>query len=172
LEKATLDSFYKAINTVEPSLIRVEADELTYPMHVILRFEIEQALVSGKIKVEEIPAVWNQKMKELLGVDVPDDRQGCLQDVHWSGGSIGYFPTYVVGSMLSSQLYNAAKRKMPDLEQNFEKGNTAPLLNWLRTNIHQHGRRYKTEELIKKATGKEVGSSDYTNYLKEKFTKI
>jgi len=172
LKDLTLEKFHKAINNVEPSLIRVEADELTYPMHVILRFELEKDMISGKVKVNEIPAVWNQKMKDMIGVDVPDNARGCLQDVHWSGGSIGYFPTYVVGSMLSAQLYNSAKRKIPNLEQQFEQGNTAGLLQWLRTNIHQHGRRYKKQELVKKATGKEIGSDDYIKYLTEKFTRL
>ena len=170
LDKLSLEEFHQKINSVEPSLIRVEADELTYPMHVILRFELEKDMVSGKVKVEEIPAVWNQKMKDFLGVDVPDDAQGCLQDVHWSGGSIGYFPTYVVGSMLSAQLYNAARQKIPGLEQQFEAGNTRPLLDWLRENIHQHGRRYKTEGLVKRATGKGIESGDYIKYLSEKFS--
>jgi carboxypeptidase Taq len=172
LEKLTFDRFYRAINTVEPSLIRVEADELTYPMHIILRFELEQDIISGKVKVDEIPQVWRQKMKDLLGMDVPDDKSGCLQDVHWCGGSIGYFPTYLVGSMVAAQLYSAANRQIPGLESQLEQGKSDEFLKWLRTNIHMHGRRYKTEDLIKRATGKAVGSQDYIDYLAKKFTNI
>jgi carboxypeptidase Taq len=159
---------HKYLNHVEPSLIRVEADETTYNLHIIMRFEIEKALMEGKISVSQLPEVWNLKMKQYLGVDVPDDAHGVLQDVHWSHGTLGYFPTYSLGNIYAAQLFNIAKREIPGLEKGFSKGEFSPLLNWLRKNIHQEGSRYYPEDLIKKVTGEGLNSKYLINYLKIK----
>jgi carboxypeptidase Taq len=164
-------AIYKYLNRVKPSLIRVEADETTYNLHIVLRFEIEKGLIEGTIKVADLPEVWNAKMKQYLGVDVPDDAQGVLQDVHWSHGTIGYFPTYTLGNIYAAQLYNKAKSEIPSLEAGFSKGEFTPLLKWLRKNIHQEGSRYYPEDLIKKVTGEELNSKYLIDYLKAKNVK-
>ena len=164
-----LDRFIAAINKAEPGLIRVNADELTYPMHVFLRFEIEQDVLSGRLAVGDIPQAWNAKMQEYLGITPPNDAKGCLQDVHWSIGAVGYFPTYVIGSMLAAQEYAAAKRDIPDLDGKIASGDTKPLQDWLRVRIHEPACRYQTKELIRRATGKDPSPDDYIAYLKEKF---
>lgn len=157
------------INRAAPGLIRVNADELTYPMHVFLRFEIEQEVLEGRLAVADIPAAWNERMREYLGLTPPDDAHGCLQDVHWSCGMVGYFPTYVIGSMLAAQEYAAAKRDIPDLEGRLAAGDTTPLQGWLRTRIHEPACRYPTKELIRRATGKDPAPDDYIAYLTAKF---
>jgi carboxypeptidase Taq len=149
----------------------VEADETTYNLHIVLRFEIEKGLIEGTIKVADLPEVWNAKMKQYLGVDVPDDAQGVLQDVHWSHGTIGYFPTYTLGNIYAAQLYNKAKSEIPSLEAGFSKGEFTPLLKWLRKNIHQEGSRYYPEDLIKKVTGEGLNSKYLIDYLKAKNVK-
>jgi carboxypeptidase Taq len=159
---------YKYLNRIEPSLIRVDADETTYNLHIVLRFEIEKGLIEGTIKVADLPEVWKAKMKQYLGVDVPDDARGVLQDVHWSHGTIGYFPTYTLGNIYAAQLFNKAKQDIPNLEAGFAKGEFAPLLKWLRKNIHQEGSRYYPEELIKKVTGEGLNSTYLIDYLKAK----
>jgi carboxypeptidase Taq len=159
------EHLHKYLNHVEPSLIRVEADETTYNLHIVIRFEIEKALMEGKLKVSELPEVWNAKMKQYLGVDVPDDAHGVLQDVHWSHGTLGYFPTYTLGNIYAAQLFNKAKTEIPDLEKGFAKGDFSPLLKWLRKNIHREGSRYNPEELIKKVTGEGLNSKYLIDYL-------
>jgi carboxypeptidase Taq len=159
---------YKYLNQVEPSLIRVEADETTYNLHIIIRFEIEKALMEDKIKVSELPDIWNTKMKQYLGVKVPDDAHGVLQDIHWSHGTLGYFPTYSLGNIYAAQLFNKAKKETPGLEAGFADGEFAPLLKWLRKNIHQEGSRYFPEVLIKKVTGEGLNSKYLIDYLKDK----
>jgi carboxypeptidase Taq len=159
---------YKYLNQVEPSLIRVEADETTYNLHIIIRFEIEKALMEDKIKVSELPDIWNSKMKQYLGVKVPDDAHGVLQDIHWSHGTLGYFPTYSLGNIYAAQLFNKAKKETPGLEAGFADGEFAPLLKWLRKNIHQEGSRYFPEVLIKKVTGEGLNSKYLIDYLKDK----
>jgi carboxypeptidase Taq len=166
--KISDEQLHKYLNQVEPSLIRVEADETTYNLHIIMRFEIEKALMEDKISVSQLPEVWNLKMKQYLGVDVPDDAHGVLQDVHWSHGTLGYFPTYSLGNIYAAQLFNIAKREIPGLEKGFSKGEFSPLLNWLRKNIHQEGSRYYPEDLIKKVTGEGLNSKYLINYLKIK----
>jgi len=143
---------YDTVNYVHPSFIRVEADEVSYHMHIILRFEIERDLMNGKLSVKEIPQVWNEKMKEYLGITPKTDALGCLQDIHWTFG-FGYFPTYSFGTMIAAQLFDAAKKRMPGLSQNISKGNFMMLRNWLLKNIHEQGRRYDTNELTKRVTG-------------------
>jgi carboxypeptidase Taq len=159
---------YKYLNQVEPSLIRVEADETTYNLHIIIRFEIEKALMEDKIKVSELPDIWNSKMKQYLGVKVPDDAHGVLQDIHWSHGTLGYFPTYSLVNIYAAQLFNKAKKETPGLEAGFADGEFAPLLKWLRKNIHQEGSRYFPEVLIKKVTGEGLNSKYLIDYLKDK----
>jgi carboxypeptidase Taq len=156
------------LNRVQPSLIRVESDETTYNLHIILRYEIEKDLIEGKLKVAELPIAWNAKMKEYLGIEAPDDAHGVLQDVHWSYGSIGYFPTYSLGNVYSAQLFNKAKKDIPELQAGFAKGEFSPFLKWLRKNIHQQGGRYHPEELIKKVTGEGLNSKYLVEYLTAK----
>lgn len=157
-----------AVNDVQPSLIRTEADEATYNLHVLLRFEIEQAMLTGDLKVEDIPSVWNAKMKQYLTIAPPDDAQGCLQDIHWSHGSIGYFPTYTLGNLYAAQFYEKAKSEIPGLEDQFARGEFGGLLSWLRQHIHQHGRKYRPRELVKKVTGLEPSSEPLMRHLRAK----
>lgn len=161
---------YEAANTVqEDNCIRVEADELTYHLHIILRFEIERDLLRDKIDVEEVPAIWNDKMESYLGVRPDTVGEGCLQDIHWSHGSFGYFPTYSLGSVLAAQLFAAAKDEMPNLFENIKTGDFDPLHDWLGEAIHQHGSRFQTDDLIKQATGEELSAEYFVSYASKKF---
>ncbi len=170
LRDADAETFYRAINKVAPSLIRVEADEVTYNLHILLRFEMEQALLSGEISVEGAPAAWNAKMQQYFGLTPPDDAHGILQDVHWSGGSLGYFPTYSVGNLLSVQLYDKANRDLGgEIEAQIAVGEFAPLLGWLRENVHQYGRKYLPKELVQRVVGGPLDPAPYLRYLKTKF---
>jgi carboxypeptidase Taq len=172
LEAISLDEFYKGINKVQPSLIRTESDEVSYHFHVMIRYELEKKLIEGNLAVADIPAWWNEHYAAWLGVTVPDDKRGCLQDVHWSHGSFGYFPTYSLGSFYAAQLFAAASSQITDLQQDIREGNTLPLLNWLRENIHRWGRRYTSEELCRKATGKTLDISYFVQYLLDKYDNI
>ncbi len=172
LRNVPLESFYRAINTVEPSFIRVEADEVTYNLHIILRFEIEKALIEGEIGVDDLPRIWNSKMKELLMLDVPDDSLGVLQDVHWSGGMIGYFPTYSLGNLYSAQFFAAARRDIPTLDDEMARGEFGRLLTWLREKIHVHGKMYSAQELVKNATGEKLNSKYFADYISRKYGEI
>ncbi len=167
-----LQTFYKGINKVQPSLIRTEADEISYHFHVYIRYELEKRLIEGSIKTTDIPHFWNDQYKNLLGVTVPDDKQGCLQDVHWSHGSFGYFPTYSLGSFYAAQFYAAAKAQMPELEADVANGKTDNLLQWLRSNIHAKGRFYTSEDLCNEVTGKTLDVSCFVDYLLHKYTTI
>lgn len=167
-KKYDADDLYAATNTVTPSLIRVEADEGTYNMHVMVRFELERGIFSGDMKVKDLPSLWNAKYKEYLGVDVPDDRRGCLQDVHWSFGLIGYFPTYTLGNLYAAQFWEKINTDMPDLHKQIAKGKMLDLRDWLRTNIHQHGRRYRAGELCEKVTGKPLSADALLRHLRGK----
>ncbi len=167
-----LDSFYRAINKVEPSYIRVEADELTYNLHVLVRFEIECDILTGKLKVKDIPEAWNAKYTEYLGVTPRNDAEGCLQDVHWSMGSIGYFPTYSMGNLLSYQIWNALEKDIPNTAELMAAGNFAPILTWLRDNVYAQGKRYTPKDLIQKVTGKPIGAADYLAGLDKKYKQI
>jgi carboxypeptidase Taq len=166
--KLTDEQVYDHLNHVQPSLIRVEADETTYNLHIVLRFEIEKGLIEGTIKVADLPEIWNAKMEQYLHIEVPDDAHGVLQDVHWSHGTIGYFPTYTLGNIYAAQLYNKAKSEIQNLEAGFAEGEFASLLKWLRKNVHQEGSRYYPEELIKKVTGEGLNSKYLVDYLKTK----
>jgi len=163
------DQIYRAINQVAPTLIRVEADECTYNLHIILRYEIEVGLIEGDIKVADIPEVWNAKMKSYLGLDVPNDTQGCLQDIHWSHGSIGYFPTYALGNLYASQLFEQMEIDIPDIWDVVGKGDFSTILTWLRTNVHEVGRRKNAESIVRDASGKEPTAEAYLNYLRKKY---
>ncbi len=161
---------YEAFNQVyEDNLIRVEADELTYHMHIILRFEIERDLIRGDLDVAEVPAVWNDRMEEYLGVRPDTDADGCLQDIHWSHGAFGYFPTYSLGSVLAAQLYVALAADVPDVEDSIADGEFDPIHDWLTTEIHQHGQRYRTDELVERATGEPFTADAFLDYATRKF---
>jgi carboxypeptidase Taq len=166
------EEIYKAVNRVQPSLIRVEADEITYNLHVMLRFELEKAMLEGSLNASDLPEAWNSKMQSYLGITPPDDARGVLQDIHWSMGLIGYFPTYTLGNILSVQLLEAAKTKIGDTDAMFANGEYAPLLGWLRENIHRHGKKYKPDELVQRATGSSITAKPYVAYLKKKFGEI
>jgi carboxypeptidase Taq len=167
-----LESFYRAINKVEPSFIRVEADELTYGLHVLLRFELERDLLAGRLAARDLPEAWNAKMQSYLGVTPPDDRRGVLQDVHWAEGLFGYFPTYVLGNVISLQLYAAASAARPEIPAGIERGDFSPLKGWLTENIHRHGRKFSAPELVERATGRPIDAKPYLNYLRAKYSEI
>ena len=172
LKTVTPDQFYQGINKVQPSLIRTEADEVSYHFHVMIRYELEKQLLDGSLSVADIPEKWNDSYKTWLGMTVPDDKRGCLQDVHWSHGSFGYFPTYSLGSFYAAQFFVAAEDQQPGLTQAIGSGNTNSLLAWLRDRIHRHGRRYTSEELCFRATGKSLDTSYFLNYLLDKYRNI
>ena len=172
LGNVSLETFYKAINKVEPSFIRVEADEATYNLHIMLRLEIEIALMEGTLQVKDLPEFWNARMQEYLGITPPNDSQGVLQDVHWSGGMIGYFPTYALGNLVSVQLWEVINRDIPDLESQIEKGEFSSLLGWLREKVHRHGSKFEPQELVEKITGSKIDPQPYLNYLNSKYSDI
>jgi carboxypeptidase Taq len=170
--EVSLPHFYKAINKVEPSLIRTEADELTYHFHVMIRYEIEKLLIQGSINVHDIPAYWNEHYEKYLGLKVPGDKNGCLQDVHWSHGSFGYFPTYSLGSFYAAQLFNKAVKQNPAMEQAIENGNNNLLLDYLRKHIFQYGRMYTSEELFSVISGEPLDIKYFLEYLLDKYKNI
>ena len=172
LKDVSLDDFYKLINHVEPSFIRTEADEVTYNLHAILRYEIEKDLIKGKLEVKDLPTVWNEKMQSYFGITPKNDADGVLQDGHWSSGLIGYFPTYNLGNIYAAQIYATAKKQIPNLEKEIEKGNMKPLTEWLREKIYKHGRLLTTEEIIKQVTGEPLNAKYLVEYIKEKYSKI
>jgi len=166
------DTFYGAINKVQPSLIRVEADEVTYSLHVMLRFELEQEILEGKVKLAELPDIWNARMQAYLGVTPPTDTLGVLQDVHWSSGLIGYFATYALGNLMSMQLWDKAVADAPDIPAHIERGEFDALREWLRQNVHRHGRKYMPDELVRRITGESIQSRSYMRYLRRKYGEI
>ncbi len=168
----TVQQFYKAINKVQPSLIRTEADELTYHFHVMIRYEIEKSLIDGSISTKDIPAYWNEHYKKYLGIIVPDDKRGCLQDVHWSHGSFGYFATYSIGSLYAAQFYATISKTNPALAENISHGNNETALHWLQQHIYQHGRYYTSGELCRESTGEILNSQHFIDYATKKFTDI
>ncbi|MBK8033143.1 MAG: carboxypeptidase M32 [Chloroflexi bacterium] len=169
---ATPDLLYRSVNRVRPSLIRVEADEVTYNLHIMLRVEIELGLLEGSIQVKDLPEVWNAKMQEYLGVTPPNDSKGVLQDIHWSGGGFGSFPGYTVGNVMSAQFLAAAQRDTPGLDAALASGNYQPLLGWLTENIYRHGRAYSASELLVRSTGHDLTVEPYLAYLTAKFTDL
>ncbi len=172
LGNVDLDSFYKAINKVEPSFIRVNADEATYNLHIMLRLELEIAMLEGVVRVKDLPEVWNSKMKEYLGIVPPNDAKGVLQDVHWSGGMLGYFSTYALGNLISVQLWKKIESDVPDLEDQIRQGKFDALLGWLRENIHRFGSKYEPQELVLRATGSKIDPAPYLGYLQKKYGAI
>ena len=166
------EAFYRAVNRCGPSLIRVEADELTYNLHIIIRFEMELGLLSGEIGIDDAPAAWNERYQAYLGITPPDDRQGILQDVHWSGGSIGYFPTYTLGNLMSVQFFDRAVAERPDIPAGIESGEFGALLDWLRDRIHRHGRKYLPDELVRRVTGGPLRTEPYLGYLRRKYGEL
>ncbi|CAI2718274.1 carboxypeptidase M32 [Nitrospina watsonii] len=163
---------YEGINTCQPSFIRVEADEVTYPMHVILRYEIEKGLFDGSMQVQDLPRIWNDKMEAYLGIRPPTDREGVLQDVHWSGGAFGYFPSYTLGAMMACQFYKALEREMPDIRDHIASGNFKVIKEWLNRNVHSKGKLYDTDTLLKQVTGEPFNPSPFIAYLQAKYTAI
>ena len=170
--KINLGEFYKGINKVQASLVRTEADEINYHFHVYIRYELEKRLLDKSLKTHEIPAYWNSQYKKYLGVDVPDDKKGCLQDVHWSHGSFGYFPTYSLGSFYAAQFFDTAKNELQGLEAQINEGNTGALLKWLREKIHRRGRFFTSGDLCRDVTGKSLDVSHFVNYLLQKYVSI
>ncbi|MEC5142340.1 carboxypeptidase M32 [Chitinophaga sp. 212800010-3] len=169
LNTVSLNDFYLAINKVQPSLIRTEADELTYHFHIMIRYEIEKGLIDGSIDVKDLKHTWNDYYRQYLHVTVPDDVQGVLQDIHWSHGSFGYFPTYSLGSFYAAQFFAAAQQQIPDLDKSIASGNYQSLLEWLRTNIHPYGRFYTSNELCKKVTGQPLAFGNFLAYAEKKY---
>ncbi len=169
LQGVSLDDFYRAINAVSPSTIRVEADEVTYNLHIMLRFELEQQMIAGKVAVSDLPREWNDRMEAWLGVRPLNDAEGVLQDIHWSLGAIGYFPTYALGNLMSVQLFDAAYAALPDLDDHIRHGDFSALLSWLRENVHQWGRRRTASQILTASTGADVSAGPWMAYLRRKY---
>ncbi len=168
----TVENLYRNVTKVEPSLIRVDADEATYPAHVILRYRLEKAMIAGELNVIDLPGAWNEGMRELLGV-VPDtDKDGCMQDIHWPGGDFGYFPTYTLGAIIAAQFFAAAKAALPDLTTLVQKGEFAPLVGWLKDNIHSYGSYYSANDLLIKSTGRQIDVEHYKQHLRKRYLEI
>jgi carboxypeptidase Taq len=172
LKDVSEEQWYFAVNDVRPSLIRTEADEATYNLHVLLRFEIEQAMINGELSVGDVPAAWNERMQKYFGLTPPDDARGCLQDIHWSGGAIGYFPTYTLGNLYASQFFEQARKDLGDIDGQFAHGEFSILLGWLRKNIHRQGQKYSAGELVKKITGKELSAEPLLRHLRTKASEL
>jgi len=169
---STHDAYEAANQVYDENFIRVEADELTYHLHIIVRFEIERELIGGELAVDDVPARWNELYEEYLGITPPSDAMGCLQDIHWSHGSFGYFPTYSLGSVMAAQLYAAAEDELGDLETKTKNGEFEQLGEWLRENIHRHGQRYETNDLVVEATGEDFSAEAFTDYVTEKYGEL
>lgn len=165
----TSDELHLAINAVEPTLIRVDADEVTYNLHIILRFELEQRLFSGDLAVRDLPAAWNEASRDLLGLEPKNDREGVLQDVHWSDGAFGYFPSYCLGNMMAAQLWYRVMEEQPGLQEDFARGDFSWLLRWLTENVHAHGRRFELPELVRRATRQELSPQPLLAYLNDRY---
>ena len=161
--------FYLTVNAVERNPIRVDSDEVTYNLHIILRFELEKALFDGSVKVKDLPETWNRLSQEIIGLTPKNNKEGVLQDVHWSGGYFGYFPSYCLGNMIAAQLWNTVNKQIPTLEESFAQGNYKPLLDWLRTNVHQYGKQYNTQEIVEKVTGEALSPKYLLAYLSERY---
>ena len=172
LGEVDLETFYGAVNESKPSEIRVEADELTYNLHILLRFELEVALLEGGLPVSELPAAWVAKMEEYLGLTPENHAKGVLQDVHWAAGLVGYFPTYTIGNVLSAQFFERATQAHPEIPEMMGRGEFGTLLGWLRENVYSHGRRYDPDELVERATGRPLDTAPYLRYLKDKFGEL
>ena len=167
------ERWYREVNAVEPSLIRVEADEATYNLHIILRFELEQELLAGSFPLEQLPEEWNRRMWEYLGIEVPDDTHGVLQDTHWAAGAIGYFSTYALGNLISAQIWEKLLDDLPDLHEQFEQGEFGALRDWLREHLHRHGRKFTPSETLERVVGTtRIDPEPYVRYLRRKLGDI
>jgi carboxypeptidase Taq len=166
------EALFRAVNRIAPSLIRVEADEATYGLHIILRFELEQELIEGRLAIADLPEAWNARMHEYLGIDVPDDAHGVLQDVHWSAGMVGYFPTYSLGNLIAGQLWERLHVDIPDVEDQIAAGELSTLREWLREHIHRHGSKFSSAELLDRVVGKPIEVGPFVAYLKAKLSKV
>lgn len=172
LKGVTLEDFYRAINIVTPSFIRVESDEVTYNLHIVVRYEMERALLSGEINSDDIPALWSEKMDKYLGIKPATDTEGCLQDVHWSWGAIGYFPTYTIGNLCAAQFYNTLKKQQPNLEDEIASGNLKLVRSWLGENIHNCGMLETPQEIIRRVNGEDLNSKYFVEYINQKYKDI
>ncbi len=164
------DTLFRAVNHVAPSLIRVEADEATYGLHIVLRFELEQELIEGRLAVRDLPEAWNERVAKYFGIEVPDAAHGVLQDVHWSSGTIGYFPTYALGNLIAGQLWERAHADMPDLDEHIGAGELAPLREWLGEHVHRHGAKFTSAELLERVVGAPIAVGPFVSYLKRKLS--
>lgn len=171
-DDVSLDDFYRAINVAGPSLIRIEADEMTYPLHIMVRYEIEKGLFNDQIEVKDLPGIWNEKMKEYVGIEPDNDRNGVLQDVHWSGGDFGYFPSYALGYMYAAQFKHAMLKDLPNFDELLGQGNLRPVKEWLNRNIHQYGKMKKPIEILKDVTGEGLNAQYLINYLENKYKEV
>ncbi len=172
LADQTVESFYRAANKVSPSFIRVEADEVTYGLHIMLRFELENEMLEQRLKIGDVPEAWSAKMQDFLGITPPTTKEGALQDVHWSIGAIGYFPTYQLGNLIAVQLWEKINADVPDLSDQLSHGEFGAVLSWLRTNLHQHGRKFTSNELLKRITGDTLNPAPYLKYLQAKYSEV
>jgi carboxypeptidase Taq len=171
LSGVNIDSIYRAINRVEPSLIRVDADEVTYNLHIFIRFELEQDLINSKLTVGDLPEAWNAKYQSYLGITPPDNAQGVLQDVHWSSGLFGYFPTYALGNILSVQIWNTMMQA-PGLKDRLTRGDFRSVKTWLNKNVHVHGRKFTTQEIAQRVTGGPLTVGPYLEYIEHKYKEL
>ncbi len=167
-----VDSFYRAINHIEPSLIRIEADELTYNLHIMIRYELEKGLFNGTIAVADLPKAWNAKYEEYLGVVPANDGEGVLQDVHWSGGAFGYFPSYALGNMYAAQFTHTLRKELPNFDSLIAEGNLVPIKEWLTEKVYQHGKLLTPNEIIRKVTGEALNPEYLVQYLEEKYQTV
>ncbi len=172
LGNLSMEQFYRGINRVEPSLIRIEADEATYNLHIMLRFEIETGLMEGKLETKDLPEIWNSRMQAYLGITPPSDSHGVLQDVHWSGGMIGYFPTYALGNLISVQWWEKMVADHPNIPDEIASGDFSTVLAWMRENVHRYASRYDPQDLVQKITGSRITSEPYMRYLEQKYSQI
>jgi carboxypeptidase Taq len=171
---ASLDAqtLYRAVNRVQPSFIRVEADEATYGLHIVLRFELEQELIEGRLAVRDLPEAWNERFKAYLGLDVPDAAHGVLQDVHWSMGAMGYFPTYALGNLIAGQLWERVHADIPDLDEQLARSELLPLREWLREHVHRHGSKFLMPELLERVVGEPIAVGPFVTYLRTKLSDV
>jgi len=172
LDRLDTETAYRAMNVIEPNLIRIESDEATYNLHIMLRFDLERAMLAGDLKVADLPAAWNERVRADLGIAVPDDARGCMQDIHWSMGAFGYFPTYTLGNLYAAQFWAAARQALPALDDDLRRGEFGSLLGWLRENVHAHGRRYTAPELCERITGRALSHQPLLDYLHAKVQPI
>jgi carboxypeptidase Taq len=168
LDDVDEEAFYRAVNVVQPSLIRVDSDEVTYSLHIILRFELEQELLAGTLSLDDLPEAWNARMKEYIGIDVPNHGDGVLQDMHWASGHLGYFPTYALGNVISVQIWNTALEAIVEIPQQVAEGEFAPLREWLTENLYRHGRKFTPQETLERITGSRIDPEPYLAYLRDK----